>query len=285
MLNETIQRNLFDKFDKVVIKNTNTNTNTNLNLSSEDLDYCLKLQDEFNKMIDSLNHFQNIFEQFQQSNPAQKLCILDMHTYCPDDDFPLKKKETKITFINLILRYFSNKYYLKDIDLSHLAGKDNLDYSIIVNYILSEFGDLVNYGIDHLKAQFKDKFAHSIDFGHHPQLISNKIAVHHCIFYDSWSEIPHFNQNAVESMEILLRAFSYFDSGDIDKLMNPLREKIPFRGYNKVDISRPYELNLEKIKGIKFYKNRRVDLIFNSAEYARQFFQLFDMASPRDNRR
>jgi hypothetical protein len=86
-------------------------------------------------------------------------------------------------------------------------------------------------------------------------------------------------------MEVLLRAFSYFESGNIDKLMKPLYAKIPFRGYNEVDISKPYELNLEKIKGVKFYKNRRVDLIFSSAEYARQFFQVFDMANPRDNRR
>lgn len=281
MLNDTLQRNLFDKFDKVVIKTTKTN----LNLSSEDLDFCSQLQDEFNKMICSLDHFQTIFEQFQQSHPPEKLPYLDLLTYCPDDDFIQKKKDTKISFINLIRRYFSNKYYLKDVDLSHLADKDNLDYSQIVDYILSEFGDLVNYGIDHLKAQFKDKFAHSIDYGHHPQLMSHKIAIHYCVFYDTWNEIPRFNQNAVETMEILLRAFSYFDSGNIDKLMNPLREKIPFRGYQKVDLSRPYELNLEKIKAIKFYKNRRADLIFTSAEYARQFFQVFDMANPRDNRR
>jgi hypothetical protein len=82
---------------------------------------------------------------------------------------------------------------------------------------------------------------------------------------------------------IFRRALLYFETGVItaEKNMN-----FPLAAYeNWLDFSETYELISEKIKSLKFFKNSRVDIVFKSSEYAKDFFEMFEMSSPIDNRR
>ena len=281
MYDDSKQHSLFEKFDRVVMQPVKQE----VELPGDDLEFCKEAQDEFDKLMESLDHFKSLFDEFQKIRPAEKLVKIKSETFCPVENFEEKKKESKQTFINAILRYFSDKYYLKEYDLSTLCENDNLDYKMVVEKIQSEFGDLVNFGVKRLKSQFKDKFCWVPWHGGAPQLKNNKISIHKSIYYDYWPKSAKLENSAGEKIDILLRAFSYFESGDIDDLLNLLFEKVPHKFLDDVDLSTPYELGLEKIKGIKFYKNNRIDLVFNSGEYAGEFFDMFGLSNPIDNRR
>ncbi|MCK4762545.1 MAG: hypothetical protein KAW12_10145 [Candidatus Aminicenantes bacterium] len=280
--NKVTQLSLFDKFDNVVVNPVAIDNE--LAIAKDDQLFCEEIQKEFNLAIENAREFQALFDGFQITRRPTDLLHLKTCLYVPNEDFKGKIEELKKTFIRQIFYYFANKYYLKEIDLTHLAENDNLDTKMVFERILSEFGDLINYSESRLKKDYKTQFCAiwTSEPDLVPTLKNNRVIVPHAFYYELWSRGSSITHTQEEYLDLFIRAISFFETGS----NQPLELTLPDTGIGStVDFSKPYHLNLKKINGVKFFKNGRVDLIFDSAESAREFFHMFDMANPIDNRR
>ena len=286
-----VQRNLFDKFASVVIDETASSDEKCFNLPAEDLKHCEKIQKEFDLIIENLRDFKALCQSVQaEADHLEKYKNIEIMSeyllYFPSENFAEKERKAKQSFIEIISRYFYKKYNLKEIDLKDLFQLENLSYKNLVDKIFAEFGDIIDCGTSNLKKDFRERFVkiRPFDEPNPPKLSNNKISLRDGFWYNSnWDHTAYCFERDNESYLIFKRALFYFETGDItaEKECN-----FPEAGYNKlIDFSTPYELNLEKIKAVKFYKNYRVDIIFHSAEYANEFYKMFDMAQPIDYRR
>ena len=86
--------------------------------------------------------------------------------------------------------------------------------------------------------------------------------------YKSKNDPSYFEVS--EDMKKVLRALNYYETGT-QRYTLPLIDKLC--GYH-VDCP-DYDIGGEKIKGIKLYKNGRVEIRFQSESYARQFVEQF----------
>jgi hypothetical protein len=278
MYDETKQKSLFEKFDRVAMQPVKQE----VALPGADLEFCKQVQEEFDKMVESLDHFQALYEEFQKSRPAEKLVKLNLETFCPVADFREKKQESKQAFVNAVFRYFQDKYYLEEVDLSALCENEKLDYKRVADKILAEFGELDSYGITRIKNDFKTKFCtiYASCPGEVPVLKNNKITIPHMFWYEtSWNGEKSIGYQYEDDIALLKRTISFFETG-VNELID---FNLPISGYsNKLQFNEPYETGLNKLTALKFYKNRRVDLIFKTAANAGEFFAMFDMAHPYD---
>ena len=286
-----VQRSLFDRFNRIVIEDNKPRDSKSFNLPAEDLKHCEKIQKEFDVIIENLRDFNALYRSVKaEADNLEKYKNIEIMSeyllHFPSENFEEKERKAKQSFIDIISRYFYKKYNLKEIDFSELFNLENLSYKKIVDKIFSEFGDIIKCGISNLKNDFRERFVKLRPFDEPtpPKLNKNKVSLRDGFWYNSnWNNTEFYFARDNESYIIFKRALLYYETGDItaEKECN-----FPKAGHkNWIDFSKPYELNLEKIKAIKFFKNHRVDITFKSSEYAKEFFDMFEMAHPIDKRR
>ena len=290
MYDDTKQNSLFAKFEGIKIDDAATNNEKKLHIAGDDVKHCETVQKEFDVIMENLGDFKALCEavekEAEQSGryPAfekmsKSLC------YFPDAVFEKKEKEAQGSSIFLINNYFSRKYNLKDMECGDLLWLENLHYNHIIEKLFAEFGDIINRGVTNLVDDFRRHFVRLPAYEPKPPKLSrNRINLYKRYWYDSnFDHTEFYFENNNEGYRVFCRALLYFDTGDItaEKSAN-----FPKTGYrNKIDFSKSYDFELEKIESVKFYKNGRVDIFFCSDAEAKRFFDMFDMSNPMEYRR
>jgi hypothetical protein len=290
MFDEMKQRSLFAKFESIVIKDAAIKEEQKSNIAGDDVKHCDQVQKEFDCIMENLEDCKALCEAIENEaghsgrypafeKMSKSLC------YFPRADFQEKEKEAKESFIFHITDYFYKKYNLKELDCTDVMARDNLHYHHIVDKLFAQFGDIIDRGVSNLVDDFRRHFVRLPAYEPKPPKLSrNRINLYkRCWFDTSYDHTEFYFENNNEGYKVFCRTLLYFDTGDItaEKAVNFLKT-----GYrNQVDFSQSYDFGLEKITGVKFYKNGRLDLAFKSHEEAKRFFDMFDMAHPRDYRR
>jgi hypothetical protein len=290
MYDDTKQQSLFAKFDCIVIDDAATDNEKKLNIAGDDLRHCKTVQKEFDVIMENLRDFKTLCETItKEADQSGKYQTFEMMSksllYFPGADFEEKEKEAKKSFIFHINHYFSQKYNLKDMDCSDLLRLENLHYNHIIEKLFAEFGDIIKRGVSNLVDDFRRHFVRLPAYEPKPPKLSrNKINLYKRYWYDAnFDHTEFYFESNNDGYRVFCRALLYFDTGDITAEKTAHFPETSYK--NLVDFSKTYELGLEKIEGVKFYKNGRVDLVFNSGEYAGEFFEMFGLSNPIDNRR
>lgn len=84
--------------------------------------------------------------------------------------------------------------------------------------------------------------------------------------WDTWYSGPHINLS--DGMKNIIRAVSHFEIGTMDYLHWQLRELCGYH-FERAE----FDLDMDKVKSVKCFKNGRVDIRFTSEAYAREFIE------------
>lgn len=93
--------------------------------------------------------------------------------------------------------------------------------------------------------------------------------------FDSWHEKWYHGEHQIQlsdSTKNIIRSILYFEYGTINSGCTPLDKLL---GYNWTTEETELQVNMEKLKSVKCFKNGRVDFRFTSEAYAREFAEQF----------
>lgn len=140
--------------------------------------------------------------------------------------------------------------------ISHLGGKSFHDTA--VEELLSNFQKAVKPG-------------YHTDFL--PEVKGAKITFSNIIYWDTWQREWH-NVSAIGSDDI--KTFDAFMAGigyAVTGSLNVSHQSIIGFDSRNVDTSKEYSVTFKGIEGIKFFKNRRIDIRFTNADSAKACFE------------
>ena len=181
------------------------------------------------------------------------------------------------SFIDTIERYFHKTYHIdfpKEFKnkISVKGNPKTLNYTMVVKALLNSinFQDLKTEGENKIKEEFKDVLVH-MRWGEKDQKCysfhGKRLAVEDGVIYNSYGRYEFWNIEG--SLESIIRALSFFENRSLEMLIL-FTSSIPV--HESIDFTKIYEfLGSEHIEGVKFYKNRRIDIIFRTKEGLQKF--------------
>lgn len=265
---------ILESFDNVEIENKNR-------LCDEDLNFLEDLQEKFNNMREKFK----LYIDFYGNN---KICDLEekelkRSIYDLKSDFIKEIVFPKcIGFINKVYNYFKKKYNVTLDFMSHdtdyyLDGREKraeenlnwfmneLDYNLILDDIFEQLGGVSfeDKRINEAKEEVIKKCT-----GWNKSLLNVKgknLTIDNYIYYSSWSgyKIDYSNKDNLIPLLTLVEEFNntYLMTNELINV---------FKIYEDVT-GKIFDIKGEKIKGIKFFKNGKIQLVFNSGIEALQF--------------
>lgn len=273
---------ILESFENVEIKNENR-------LCEEDLNFLEDLQEKFNNMREKFK----IYIEFYRENKLYDLDKEEIKISCDSLEEYFVEKVVFYEcsrFIGRIYGYFNNKYnlQLKIIDFDK-------DYSLrfrpeIAEKNLNWFMEILNYNIilDNIFNQlegvsFKERGIQEIKNnviertrGWKKSNIGIKgknLTIQNYISFDSWLsdkeyQILYSNRTYMEN---LFNLVSIFETDDIQK--NEINNLLNNISSYEDATGKIFELPYKKVTGVKFYKNGKVQLIFDTGISALEFAQ------------
>ncbi len=282
---------LLDKFSKVEINNVEK-------ITPKDKEICEQLQEQYDELNAHQTKFLKIFDKMQKEEQGSAFNLKDNgngNVYIENDYkqpwhkqimftplYAIKSiKEKMITgrkgFIYQIKQHFETTYNL-EIDLYRLEEEQgDIHYTDIVEFIIGQLDgiSLTDSGIERMKSEFRNK----IHRQSRVKVKGKRVLLTDYIWYDYYRDEPRLSYSSSSgAMSKLNLALSYFEQG-VTHPLNIIQGYLPHeQGDQEVDTTTEYELfHTEKIKGVRFYKNRRVDLRFKDAETAKAFYDCMEL--------
>ncbi|MDM0660087.1 hypothetical protein QTH47_13260 [Clostridium perfringens] len=273
---------ILESFENVEIKNENR-------LCSEDLNFLEDLQEKFNNMREKFK----IYIEFYRENKLYDLDKEEIKISCDSLEEYFVEKVVFYEcsrFIGRIYGYFNNKYnlQLKIIDFDK-------DYSLrfrpeIAEKNLNWFMEILNYNIilDNIFNQlegvsFKERGIQEVKNNviertrgwkkSNIDIKGKNLAIQNYISFDSWLsdkeyQILYSNRTYMEN---LFNLVSIFETDDIQK--NEINNLLNNISSYEDATGKIFELPYKKVTGVKFYKNGKVQLIFDTGISALEFAQ------------
>lgn len=285
--------NILDKFKKIEIKSTQK-------ISNEDLAYCEKTQSQYEKAVEQINFYMKALQSLHDKDPnklhefysyrngvetirtVRELEWNERHFFTPLYGIYNCKKyltDLKKNFINKIKNYFESSYNLK-LDLKSLDEcEKEIHYTDIIELIIDCCGgiSLNETGLENLKEEFRNR----IYYQNRVKKKNNKISLDNYVYYRYYS-LPELRIDFDDKqLPALLKAMSFFETNNIT--VDPIIASglpNPKGNYEetKVDVTKEYTLTgTNKVKSIRFFKNRRIDIKFNNSQDAEDFYNCFEL--------
>ncbi len=265
---------ILESFDNVEIENKNR-------LCDEDLNFLEDLQEKFNNMREKFKLYIDFYGNnkiYDLEEKELKRSIYDLKSdFIKEIVFP-----KCIGFINKVYNYFKKKYNVTLDFMSHdtdyyLDGREKraeenlnwfmneLDYNLILDDIFEQLGGVSfeDKRINEAKEEVIKKCT-----GWNKSLLNVKgknLTIDNYIYYSSWSgyKIDYSNKDNLIPLLTLVEEFNntYLMTNELINV---------FKIYEDVT-GKIFDIKGEKIKGIKFFKNGKIQLVFNSGIEALQF--------------
>lgn len=282
---------ILESFENVEIKNENR-------LCSEDLNFLEDLQEKFNNTKVGFKKY----IKFYRENKLYDLEKKEIKISCDSlEEYFVEKvvfRECE-QFIYDIYNYFEKKYNLEletiDIDKDYslrfrpeIAEKnlnwfmEILNYNIILDNIFNQLEGVSfkERGIQEIKNNVVERTK-----GWNETRINIKgknLNLKDYLYFDRWDidrgdyKIFYSNESYVKN---LLKLISLYENGEIDNNLDEILKNI--KQFKDVT-GQIFKLSYEKVTGIKFYKNGKVQLIFNSGisalEFAKEYLNYKEVA-------
>jgi hypothetical protein len=251
----------------------------NLNLSTEDQTFCLKVQEDFDLIMENLKDYQALFSALEKQDrfPESLNVLWPALAFLPApviSDINERRQDAIKAFTDHILDHFSKRYNLKETDKLIIPQKPTITYKDVVSKVISKFGNLDSAGETFLIKEFQTKI---IVWKDQNKLENSKIAFSNVFYYNTYYSFPYdIDHSKIEKIETVIKAISFFETGQITNIIPTIAKELPNREERSIGFDSVYELSgLKKVKGVKFFKNGRLDILFYSRALAEEFFNLF----------
>lgn len=282
---------ILESFENVEIKNENR-------LCSEDLNFLEDLQEKFNNAKAGFKKYIEFYRENKLYNLKEKEITISCDSL---EEYFVENiifRECKC-FISNIYSYFEKKYNLilerikvdEDYSLQfrEKEAKQNLkwfmetlDYNLILDDIFNQLEGVSfkERGIQEIKNNVIERTK-----GWNETRINIKgknLNLKDYLYFDRWDidrgdyKIFYRNESHVKN---LLKLISLYENGEIDNNLDEILKNI--KQFKDVT-GQIFKLSYEKVTGIKFYKNGKVQLIFNSGisalEFAKEYLNYKEVA-------
>lgn len=281
---------LLSKFDNIEIKN-------DTRVPTEDLNTIERYSKEFEEYRNRILQYEIMFKNKPLNPPlyGKDYCCSKLRY----EDFVVYFYEGFMqdcqTFINSIIWYFKKKYQIELKNTFESKGVDyntyrkieseerlnfykNFTYNDVLDSIFEQLGgfDFNSKAEQEIKNSMKNLCRKYRD-EENIKLSKNKVTLKdvYIVTYDSIFERYEINYNTEDNLKILLNAMNYFENNftaitELNKMF--VNE---YGGINRIlgdeFLFQKHELNFNKIKSFKFFKNKRIDIEFTSGQYALEF--------------
>jgi hypothetical protein len=256
---------LFTKFDRVKVDCLDR-------ISSEDQSFGRKLQQDFTEFVTFANNYLKLLNQNSVSND-----FYDSKELAAAMEKEMKKKTN--TFVQKVVWYFQRTYAIT-LDSDKITAKydHQVTFYQIVEDIFEQIGgyELLDKAAQEIKAKLCRE-------------IRDRVNVKNCkVSIELWPYLEHtwdgrglriFYQ-AEERILKLIRALTHFDDGRT--IADPdLSAIIDGKGHpEEYWFTEQSFFGKNKLQGLRFYKNGRIDIRFKSTDQALQFAREYCGYSP-----
>ena len=304
-----------DLFSDLISKFDTVNVSEHQQIPQVDIDYCEKLQSQYQACLDDLlrceqrlerelKESQNKYVSIEQygrskeyhasrdyniaNNTDDIFCAM---YYTPAYSLAWLKNRKPILQQMLtknIISYFQSKYKVPlDIDDDYLeVAKKPIHYTHLIDAIIKKLGGVSfrQKSITELIDDVKNIPTYQTNL----TIKNNVISFINCLYFetsysiDSTKKLEYRNT----SMYVLGRALSLFE---FDEAYNDLFNFIQFNGLNNsVDFNSWYDYhkpeNCKKFVAYRMFLNRKLDLKFTTAAHAQEFIDMFGLNTLKESR-
>lgn len=273
---------LAGKFGNFEIKKTDR-------ISEEDQKWLLRREELYKR---ALMIYKSVYDIYKMEDEKYTEEDKERYSAMLMDDFGVPRRASDIQndYIEGIFSYFSNKYHIElknnfdKYDYQHELYRyskkdpvkdlviDEIDYHIILDKIFDQLGGLSfkEKAIKEIKDALKEKCYYSYKDKWEIKVSGKKL-----IYTDGycsksrWSS--EYDFHSTDWLNLVLKAFSYNIYGE--NVFLPTLSKL-YAGYvrfEEEDFESGFSAPSVGVEHIKFYKNGRVDITFQSGEFCRNF--------------
>ncbi|XZI06019.1 hypothetical protein ACSXDM_15755 (plasmid) [Clostridium perfringens] len=282
---------ILESFENVEIKNENR-------VCEEDLNFLENLQEKFNNAKVGFKKYIEFYREnklYDLEEKEIKISCDSLEEYFVEN---IVFRECK-SFISDIYSYFEKKYNLTlekikiDEDYSlqfrEVRAKQNLkwfmetlDYNLVLDNIFNQLEGVSfkEKGIQEIKNNVIERTRgwkkSNVD------IKGKNLTIQNYISFDSWSSSKEYQilYSNRTYMENLFNLVSIFETDDIQK--NEINNLLNNISSYEDATGKIFELPYKKVTGVKFYKNGKVQLIFNSGisalEFAKEYLNYKEVA-------
>jgi hypothetical protein len=296
---------LVSKFEAVKVKQSSL-------LPPEDLEYCKEEQKLFTATLKQLSQWTELCEQISKTEDNPIYSIEPRYSYKTKDnplevklkgrkevsalssaEFVYKRMEFTIkhslawlynqrlganqVFVNRIVSYFEEKYRAtipSIIILDLETAKRYLTYEAVVETIRLQLGHLnfAEIGKQEATVEFQNKFE---GYNRKPEQKGRMLNLPNFLHWSYYSDNPSFDHDCIRELHKLSLAVGLFELNELTPqgwlLGNALN-------HEKIDFERDYAaINGHKVEGVRFFKNRKMQVKFRTIQDASDFVNRFEL--------
>ncbi|MEX3623610.1 hypothetical protein [Viridibacillus arvi] len=260
--------NFLDKFNVIDIS-------TEERISQTEADYCKFQEKVFYETRDALKKSLQVLTDVYDKYKNQKSDgdeVNHLSTYSDINVMEKRIRDVYEGFVSRITYYFKkrHKVSLSSGDIHKKYDENSITYSIILDEIFEQLGGLT----------FKEKAVQEIKVASRETIYKksnvtiakNKLSIIDAVWWDTTfddSKSIGYSDSRVQPMFL---ALSHFENGSVEmhgQLSSIYREL--YRGTRDYDIFSKYEINENKLKSIKMFKNKKVEIVFADNTTAETF--------------
>lgn len=258
---------LLSKFENVVIKN-------DTRISEVDRAYCEKQEKMYKEAIQVM---QQTLELFKELYGTYSVTEKSNYRGYIEEFKDIRNIEDRINdfkskFISNIFSHFERSYNVT-LNSSEIRKKYDLSitYQNIIDEVFEQLGGF-NFQEKAVK-EIKDASRDTVYRGDKLTIKKGKLSIQDYVWWSSYSwdneKKLSYNDSKVRP---LFKALSHFETGVVETLSyyNNIYDEL-YKGDKTYDIFSKYELGYNKVKSIKFYKNGKVDIEFQTQQQAEEF--------------
>lgn len=263
---------ILDKFNDINIEN-------DTRITEVDRKHCenqeLMYKEAVHAMQQTLELFKGLFEKNKSNNSDTEYRSGYIFKFEDINHIEDRIEKIKSCFISNIICYFEKAYNvtLKDPEL-----KKKYDTSVTYNDIVDEvFEQLGGFNFEEKAInELITKCNDTIYSGDKITIKKNKLSIQDFVWWDSYSWVGHRIGYSEKKVNPLFAGLSHFETGSTETLAyyKSIHKELS-EGEKTYDIFSKYELGYNKIQSIKFFKNGKIEIEFQSMQQAQQFKNIY----------
>jgi hypothetical protein len=260
-MNNEQEEDILSKFDNVEVKNTSR-------ISEKDEEFCKDHEMQYKEFITFANKYMDYLENNKLNNRYFYSTSLTENMFN-------KMRDIKCSFIENIVEYFRKEYKVtlksETINKKHDI---NITYDMIVSDIIEQLGgyNFTDKASKEIKDALKSKVKRTYKEEPNATVKNNKVILDDFFYIDSFDKkwgTCKVSYGSDEGFYKLLKAVSHFEQGVFENKYSALYDTITREKDD--DVFKTHNLMCIKAESMKVFKNGKVEIIFKTSAYARQF--------------
>lgn len=259
---------LLSKFENIKIEN-------DTRISETDRAYCEKQEKLYKEAVQAMKQTLELFKTIYKNYSDADIRNYKVYIHKFDDISHTEDriKEFKNMFVSHIISYFQKAYNvtLNSSEILKKYKEREITYQNIIDEIFEQLGgfNFQEKAINEIKEAARNTVYNSDKI----TIKKGKLSIQDFVYWNrySWSD-EHSLSWGDSKVRPLFKGLSHFETEETETAFyyESIYKELN-AGDRTYDIFSKYELGYEKVKSIKFYKNGKIDIEFETNEQAQQF--------------